>query len=310
MKRNFSYIFVACLCFFIIFAKKTFASSENTFSVSPFYKELTLTKNDQESGFDLEVKNDTANSTIFKLSVLDFGSLDETGGVAFQGSIKLENKYSLASWVKLQTDALVLDAGQAQKIHVTIENKESLSPGGHYAAVMLKVADDENGGENKETQVAVNPTATSLIFVRKEGGEIFNMNLNNQQTPHNFWSLPSLAKLRFQNAGNVHLTPYGSISLIDPLGRVVEKGIINEDSGIILPETFRIFNVKMLGLASAFIPGKYELNITYHWVGNPKNTIVHSSIFIFPLLSMLIFAVLAVFLFLGYKKVFQYKEKH
>ena len=86
---------------------------------------------------------------------MDFGSLDASGGVAFLGaSDNLAHKYALASWMRPEKDAVFLDAGETETLKIVIENRESLSPGGHYGAVLFQVSHDENIVESNV--VAVN----------------------------------------------------------------------------------------------------------------------------------------------------------
>ena len=237
------------------------------FTVNPFFQDVTLEKDQAVASFNVAITNNTENLVVLKLSVLDFGTLDESGGVAFLGAAEnLTNKYALASWLSLEKDGLVLDPDEKQSVKITIQNKESLSPGGHYAAILAKV--DKDDKQNSEPlEVAFDSSFSSLIFARKIGGEIYELALKSQEVQKGFIGLPESIRLRFQNSGNVHIVPRGIVKLIDPLGREVGRGIINEESGIILPETFRVFKVPLKNISSVFIPGKYIISTEYRYDG-------------------------------------------
>lgn len=268
MKKNFWVLFFLLCAVFFLSQKNALAQEGSAgFSLNPFFQEIELSKDQDNASFSIEVKNSNNFAVIFRLSVLDFGTLDESGGVAFLGE-QDDFKYRLASWVSLQNDTLVLEPGEVQSVKGKIENKESLSPGGHYGAIYFKIEDNQTNSElSQEKQVAFNPSFASLLFVRKQGGEIFKLGLKNVETTKSIFVFPDVQKLRFQNSGNVHLVPRGLIEIRDPFGKLVYKGIINLQSSIILPETFKIFPVQLEKIEPAFFPGKYTTSIKYRFDG-------------------------------------------
>jgi len=258
------------------------------FSMSPFFQEVTLTQDQARTDFALEISNNTNASAVFKLSVADFGALDETGGVSFLGtSVDSMNKYSLASWVSLEKDALVLNQGESQTIKVSIENREALSPGGHYAAIVAQMENEVENSIESESLIALQPSFASLIFVRKVGGEIFGLNLQELDFKPNFFNLSSKVYLRFQNTGNVHLTPRGIITITDPFGRQVYHGIINSESALILPETFRLLPVLLQKRGFIFMPGRYKLAVSYRYDGQENFSVIEKTFDFVPLSAML-----------------------
>ncbi|MCX6761280.1 MAG: hypothetical protein NTY33_00325 [Candidatus Moranbacteria bacterium] len=281
--------FYFCLLFFLSLA---FLSQRNSaraqdaqpgFLIDPFFQSVDVQKGQTSAQFSVKVKNTTISPAVFRVSVLDFGTLNESGGVAFLGASD-NLKYGLASWVSLPNDTLVLAPGEEQTIRGTIENRESLAPGGHYGAVFLKVEDNnENVNDNNKKEiVAFDPSLASLLFVRKIGGEIYGLNLKSFDFAKSFFSLPDQIKLRFQNTGNVHIIPYGTAEVLDPFGRQIAKSIINNESGIILPETFRVFSAKFISITPAFIPGHYTLLLNYRYDGKDDFESVRSSFFLIP----------------------------
>lgn len=282
--------------------------NKSGFSITPFFQEVSLEKDQKESKFLVTVENTTGAPAIFRLSVLDFGALDESGGVAFAGTTDLEKKYGLASWVSLEKDAIVLNPQEKQDVKVTIENKESLSPGGHYGAVFLKMESDDKVVGGESSSVAFKPSLTSLIFVRKLGGETYGVDLKSQEMSRNLWQVPEKINLRFQNTGNVHATPRGIVRISDPLGREVLRGIINQESAIILPETFRIIQVSFKKTAPLFLPGRYAVSIEYRYDGKDDFVAKNFSVNILPGIDM-IGLLIVVALIIGYIKFRNKKVK-
>ncbi len=245
-----------------------YASAETAsggFSVSPMFQEISLEQKDREKDFFITLTNQADVPVSLSLSALDFGSLDESGGVAFLGAEKdVEKKYALASWMRTEKDRVTIGPKESQKIKVTIENSSSLGPGGHYGAVTFRAGEGVSAAD-AGTRIAVQRMFSVLIFVKKIGGERYNLALKEKKSDGNFVMLPETVRLRFSNDGNVHTVPRGTVTIIDPLGRVVSKGIINEESGIILPETIRMYSVRMRPLVPSFVPGYYALDIAYRY---------------------------------------------
>lgn len=299
------------VAFFILFlslgafANNCRAEDQNSakgFSVNPFFQDIILEKDQPEATFPLAVTNSTEVPAVLRLSALDFGALDESGGVAFLGMHNLEQKYGLASWISLEKDALVLGSGETQSVRVTIENRESLSPGGHYGAIFFKLENDARGDSiTPSEQVAFQPSFASLIYVKKNGGEIYGLNLTDKIINKNWIGFPSAIKLRFQNPGNVHVSPRGVVNVADPLGRVVMRGIINEESGIILPETFRVFPISLRQIGAMLIPGHYTLSTQYRYDGKEEFSNDKLTFIFIPPIFILLIIILALIIFAGAK---------
>lgn len=246
------------------------AADTGGISLSPSQQEIVIDKNNPEPNFILKIINHTGEAETFRLSVVDFGSLDDSGGVAFLSlnNNDLEHKYSLASWVSLEKDAVSVDAGQTQEVKVTMLNKESLSPGGHYGAVLATL--DSAGNEKGKEIVNVKQSLASLIFVKKIGGEIYNLRFSELVFHNNPIAAFNQIRLRFQNSGNIHLVLRGVVTVTDPFNRVVKSGIINPDSSLILPESFRVYKVSFDNLAANIWPGIYKINIKYRYDGKQE----------------------------------------
>lgn len=263
-------IYWLCLFALALFLKSQFVFAQENregFSITPFFQEIILERDQKEAVFFLTVENTTDIPAIFRITVLDFGALDESGGVAFLGASDPERKYGLASWINLEKDALVLNPGEKQNIRVAVENKESLSPGGHYAAIYLKMEPDKTPSGESSSAVAFNPSFASLVFARKIGGETYGLEFKGRELQKRFFRNPSGTKLRFQNTGNVHIVPRGIVKITDPFGREVLRGIINPESAIILPETFRVFPVSLKKTAPILFPGPYAVSVEHRYDG-------------------------------------------
>lgn len=269
-------------------------SGQGGLTLNPMFQEISLEQRDSQKDFSVSLTNNTDALMTLRLSLLDFGSLDESGGVAFLGaSNDLEKKYALASWMRPEKDTVTLAPGESQKIKVMIENRDSLSPGGHYGALVFRAGDDAFDG-TKTNEVAINQLFSVLVFAKKAGGEIYQLDLKEEDYTKNIFSLPETVRLRFENSGNVHLVPRGTVTIIDPLGRLVSRGVINEESGLILPETFRSYPTRLRSLVWSFFPGRYSIIIAYRYDGKDDFSFQNITFDFLPVPAIMGFLLLSV----------------
>ncbi|QQR78617.1 MAG: hypothetical protein IPJ68_06130 [Candidatus Moraniibacteriota bacterium] len=260
------------------------------FTVTPMIQEVVLGEGEAAKTYDATVANESDSLATLEISVIDFGSLDESGGVAFLGaSGELDERYALASWMQPETSEVTLQPGEVRSVKVRIENRESLSPGGHYGALVFKTVSTT---KPDIPSVAINQIFSSLVLVKKTGGAVYGLDLVSVEHPDQVFSFGATVVPRFKNPGNVHVVPRGVASVTDPLGRLVYRGVLNEGSAIILPETFREFPFKLFPVEKAFVPGAYVLTLQYRYDGKDAFETWSKRSFLFPPLLTSILAAL------------------
>jgi hypothetical protein len=288
MKKLLLGIGLAALCLLPAAAQ----AAGGSVTVTPIFENITLTAKQPEASFDMRIYNTLPVSVSYHLRVADFGALDETGGIAFSGAStsSVSQKYALASWLSLEKDTVEIAAGESQSVRVTVENRESLSPGGHYGAVIATSLADPSTA--KSPSVAVTQAFSSLIFVKKTGGETYGLTLAETHAKTGLFRLPASAELRFQNTGNVHVVPRGLVEVWDPRGRVVGRGVINEGSAIVLPESFRRLASSISPILTSWLPGRYQLVVTYRYDGSGKSQEAAQPFWFIPLPFLALLAIL------------------
>jgi hypothetical protein len=249
-------------------SKARAASQKPTITISPFLRDVSFSSSEQTKSFPITITNNSSSEIIsLHLSIIDFGSLNDSGGIVFAGS-NLSNiieKYGLANWLQLSTDSVTLDPGQKTDITATIIDDDTLKPGGHYAAVIATV---DKPDPSLSDQISINQKLSTLILAKKIGGEKYNLNLNAITPQNGKMHLPKSVVLNFKNPGNVHIVPRGTVKIISPSGKLISKGIINEESSFVLPETSRQLLVDMKEQSSAGIwPAFYNVQVDYRYDG-------------------------------------------
>jgi hypothetical protein len=287
-------LFVSLCLLICLTAGHAAAATPPKITVTPFLQ-LVQIGSEPSKDFSVAYTNDSAVPQQLALSVADFGSLDQTGGVAFVGSefSQLLDKYTLSPWLKLSKTTVDLKPYQTTGIKATIVNDSKMGPGGHYAAIVATIVTTDGTGGN---QVSLKPKVTSLVLATKTGGEKYDMKLTDIDHDGNLLDLPSQVQVAFRATGNVHVVPRGIIYIKDHGGKVIAKGAINEQSGYVLPDTSRTFTVPLTKVASPSLLGmRYHIQIDYRYDGLDrfagKQTSLH---FVNPWLIVVALPILAV----------------
>lgn len=204
--------------------------------IYPAYQEVVLTKPNEIKVISFTLQNNQKNPISFTLVPRDFKQSTAPGIITFMGQAARGYSYSLASFLSLETNTVTLDPGEKRTVSAQIKNRDDLSPGGHYAALIAEAVPTEN---MNGTQVM--PSLAAMLLLRKTGGERYAIKLitnSLSKIPIQF-SLPSSATVTLQNEGNVHVVPYGTLVLTNALNKTIKKGILNSSSLYLLPETRR-----------------------------------------------------------------------
>lgn len=193
--------------------------------VSPAFMEISLEKPEQEKEIKITYKNYSDQSINLRIFPIDFKQKNENGDLTLLGQQTEGYSYSLSSFLSFNSTSIEVDPQGTGTLTVKAKNRQDLSPGGHYAAVIATLtADTESTGSAK-----IAPSVSSLILLRKVGGERFNLSLKEVDWPDSLmtFSYPEAVHLLFQNEGNIHMVPYGRIEVRDMFSRILSKGTIN-----------------------------------------------------------------------------------
>lgn len=268
------YIFIlfAILTFFFVIPK-VFAAQ--TISVSPSVVRLDLSVDKPEA--QIFYTNNSNETIELSFEAQDFTSLEDGYKLSFLNPKEANNyQYKLSSWVEFSTNSLVLSPGEKEPITVSI-NTDKLTPGGHYTSILAHVVSKDTSND----KVSLQSTLASLLFVRTNTGkETEEASLENFEISKNsiFYPFPKSADFSFNNSGDTDLTPYGIITIKSSSGTIA-KGIINEDSFVVLPESIRQFEVPVRLLQTFILPGWYSAELNIHYGKSKKEIHLSKSFF-------------------------------
>jgi hypothetical protein len=277
----------------LVLAPKARAAQAPTgITISPAFQQVSVISSQSSVPVSFTVTNDKQTAQTLNLSAADFDSLNESGGLFFVGAkpTDLQKKYGLAKWLSLPSSQITLLPKQSTIIKASILNQPDLAAGGHYGALMLAVAGTDLG-PGGSSNIDVHPVASSLLFVTKLGGDTHDLSLAGVFYSHNLFKLPGSVTLRFNNTGNTHLIPRGLVTIKDSRGKLISKGIINDNSGIILPQTYRRYSVPMQTISIAKSGGIYKINVDFRFDGINQYRGFQASYLLVPLYLILILAI-------------------
>ncbi len=243
--------------------------------LSPAYQEVSLETGVSAKRVVLTLTNQAQSTANLNVSAVDFGNLDNHGGLAFAGQpgITLDNSHLLVNWLAFDRTTVQINPGKSQQLTVSINNRDDLTAGGHYAAVFLTAS-----GNYGSATLSFTPALATLLYVNKVGASQVGLELQSMATNSGWRTVPSQLTLNFHNTGGIHLKPRGTVELTDPLGHLSSRGIINESSAIILPAAVRHYSVTLLSRRRPIWPGRYTLSVHYRYDGRDDTTTVTRSI--------------------------------
>lgn len=214
------------------------------FFVTPSAQALTLIPPSFETSVDpgvttettVKLYNETQDALNLYPEVVSFTAEGETGNPTFDFEAPLEG---VASWFTLPEGPITLEAGERKVVPITITPPEDAEPGGHYATVFFGTSApniDDPGS------LALSTKLGSLFLLRvfgdiEEAGQISQFGLEGNK--NTLSRLPATLFTRFQNKGNIHLRPTGTITITNMLGGDTATLEFNPKKGATLPDTIR-----------------------------------------------------------------------
>lgn len=237
---------------------KVTVQNQDDFIIEPAKIEIfanpgdTLVKN-------ISVTSRIATTTSFRLDLEDFiGTDNPTSPVQLLGNDK--SPYSIKDAMTPEVREFKLDFGQKITIPITIKIPQNAAPGGFYTSVLVSNAPSKESEATQGTGAKVVSRAGSLVFIRVNGeadeqGHIEDFRI----TPHHIIYQPGdlTFETLFVNSGNVHLAPYGTISISNIFGKTVANA--NVDAYFSLPHSTRYRQITIDG---KHLIGRYTATVS------------------------------------------------
>ena len=196
---------------------------------------------DSNTGIKIKVINNTSRPLKLYAEVVDFrgqgnGQLDFLYDEGIKNDPAAANAY-LSRWVTLGKNELDLAPFGSEELPFIISVPKEANPGGHYAAILIGTNAPDEKGDGSVVKIS---TKISSLILARVAGEINEKGMIREFSPTNKFSSSADTSfiVRFQNQGNIHLLPHGSIKVYDMFGK--QKGgdlefNSSKDFGNVLP---------------------------------------------------------------------------
>ncbi|MES2436809.1 MAG: hypothetical protein V4519_02260 [Patescibacteria group bacterium] len=282
---------------------------KNDFVLEPGKVELFLNPG-EEATKAVIVTSRIRETTTFKIEIEDFiGSRDANQPVILLGNDK--SPYSIKDSIVPEISEFTLEFGQRIAIPVKITVPEATQPGGFYASVLVSSQARETPATAAQGRTRVVSRVGSLMFIRvngdaNESGAVEDFRIAGEKKSV-YEKGPFTFQVLFNNTGNVHLVPYGTVTIKNTLGKSIST--LPLDAYFSLPNSLRHREVQW---SSGFLFGRYkaELDLNRGYGG----TMDHKEITFWVLPWKIVVAVLFGFLLISSILVyilrnFEFKKK-
>ena len=246
---------------------------------------------------DVFIQNLTSVPADLKVVVNDFmASSDETGTPrVILDDDQFAPSHSLKQFVQ-PIGNITVAPGEQRTVKVTIVVPKDAAGGGYFGAIRFAPA---NPNGDKIVNLAA---SVGTLVLLKVNGDIreelkiasFDVRRNGKAgwfftTPNNLSSV-----VRFENSGNVHVEPFGTVQL-KRFGKVTSHYNINDKDprGNVLPDSIRRFENNLVGL-SPF--GKYTLEGNFGYGTSGQLLTAKTTFYVIPLTLLIIGLMLLAFL--------------
>jgi hypothetical protein len=292
--------------FFIVFVTLPF-QVEASLSVSPPVIDYSGVPRDSVSGV-ITLTNTASNRRIRVFTFVNNVSLEEEGGrekfTVLRGP---ENADSVANWVSVTRQEIMLASGESRDIPFSVAIHKDAKPGKYHAFISFA-----EGSRRSEAEGNISRDRATLLSIEVKDNSEDILNLESFITEKKFITDSSVEFLvTLTNRGDTTLTPEGEIVIYNKSGKEIGVADFNTEGVSIEPEEENEFRVFWSG---GFDWGKHRARLTASYGTGERryllnDTIFFSSIPIIPLvISFLVMLLIVIFISLYFHR--RYERLH
>lgn len=287
------------------------AGDYGDFVVGPGKVELPLNPGETRE-VEMTVTNRMGEPRIFNIEVEDAaGSRDISRPIVLLGDDR--GPYTLKDYISVPAWSFRLEAGQRARIPVTVSIPADAEPGGRYGSVLVTTAtvanDNPLSSDARPGSVIVSRIGT-LFFITTPGvveldGKLEEFTTIPDRSIYN--SGPIKFAILFDNAGSIHLNPYGTVSVTNMLGE--EVGFLDLDPWYALPQSLRYREVEW---GREFLFGRYTATLQLNRGYNDVIDTATLTFWVLPIhiIGPIIFGLILIVLLIRYVVTrFEFKRK-
>lgn len=240
----------------------------------------------------LKVVNNNPFDVTYYAQLVDMEANGETGQSRFIPILDPQDptlvNSQLARWIHIEQTPIFIKAGQSRNLQFTVDIPQNAEPGGHYAAIL--VGTQPLSTSTLGSQMKISSFVSSLLFVRVKGEVIEAGRIREFTSDRSLYQTPKADfVLRFENTGNTHLKPEGSMTIYNMWGKERGSVKINQGAGFgnVLPQSIRRFEFSWEGEENVFDIGRYSASVTLAYGEDGRKNISATTYFwVIPLIPV------------------------
>lgn len=285
------------ICVALFIALATFAHAQPqglSLTVTPPLFQLTIGPGETWSS-TLKIVNSNPYDVRYYTQVVDFTAEGEGGQSSFIPLMtpppgEATSTATLAGWIDITGGPFTVPQSSSLDIPFTVRVPEDAAPGGHYAAILVGTEPGKavDGGPSMK----ISSMVSTLLFVRIKGEVVESGRIREFRTGQELYETPRADfVLRFENTGNAHLRPQGTVTIRNMWGKERGQVLINEkgEFGNALPRTTRRYEFSWEGESSLFDIGRYRAEVTLTYGQEQKQNATYATYFwVIPIMPVAI----------------------
>lgn len=259
------------LCFFVFTLLLPFYT-EASFSVSPPVLDRSGVPRDSVTETIILTSNvDNRNLRIFTF-VNNVSVEEESGREDFTFLTGLDTAESLANWVSITRQEIVLSPRESKEIPITVKIDSRAEPGKYHAFVSFS-----EGSRRSEAEGGISRDRATLLVIDVEDDSEDIMNLRSFVTKNQLISSsPVEFLITLDNRGDTTLTPDGEIVIYNKSGKEIGVAEFNKEKVSIEPGEENEFSVFWTG---NFDWGKHRARLTASYGSGERRYLLNDTIF-------------------------------
>ncbi len=265
-KKYFYFLTFFCAVFLCLINYPVLAASGLGIGVSPVKIEDVVDPG-QVLQKEIRVTNNSSSAITFYAYLKDFKASEDENGAPKVIAPGSEEGYFLASWIDITAEGIEFGPNEEKTISFTINVPPETGPGGYYGGVYFgteppQIHLDE---EEKGAGMAIGQQTGCLVLLQVKGAVYEEARIREFNTDKELYNTPFEVKFitRIENLGNVHVKPYGAITIENMFGKEIAVVRVNEKGGNILPKSIRKFEDEFWKDTMGFGRYKAKLGLVY-----------------------------------------------
>lgn len=253
-------------------------------TISPFFSEVTVTVDNPSVSATITLYNGSSEELHLSSQVRPLSQIN-----AAASNLAGSDTVAWLNAISLDASSFTIPPRTNREVTITARQHPVMRQGGNYAVITFHNESDPASGTNA---LGLSKDVNALMFVINDMGQLQRqLTLQPPKLPIVRVGLPSDIVLPFLNEGNVHIRPFGEV-LFTADNVTYAKGIINQDSRLVLPQNELELTVPLTKKEIPWWPQSYSVLTHYRADQDDPETytdqlVIVPPVFVYGLLALL-----------------------